>query len=151
MGIIELIGGIFKPAAELVDELHTSEEERLKHKERLLEVQAIAMQTVFEYESDSLQARAAIVNSEAQSDHWIVASWRPVVMLTLTSLVVVDSFGWLANPLSGEAWLLLQIGLGGYVVGRSGEKITNTQTHPCLLYTSPSPRDRTRSRMPSSA
>ena len=26
-----------------------------------------------------------------------------------------------------------------------------TQTHPCLLYTSPSPRDRTRSRMPSSA
>lgn len=126
MGILELIGGIFKPAAELVDELHTSEEERLKHKERLLEVQAIAMQTVFEYESDSLQARAAIVNSEAQSDHWIVASWRPIVMLTLTSLVVVDSFGWLANPLSGEAWLLLQIGLGGYVVGRSGEKIAKT-------------------------
>ena len=27
----------------------------------------------------------------------------------------------------------------------------NAQTHPCLLYTSPSPRDRTRSRMPSSA
>ena len=126
MGIIELIGGIFKPAAGLVDELHTSEEERLKHKERLLEVQAIAMQTVFEYESDSLQARAAIVNSEAQSDHWIVASWRPIVMLTLTALVVVDSFGWLANPLSGEAWLLLQIGLGGYVVGRSGEKIAKT-------------------------
>ena len=126
MGILELIGGIFKPAAELIDELHTSEEERLKHKERLLEVQAIAMQTVFEYESDSLQARAAIVNSEAQSDHWIVASWRPIVMLTLTSLVVVDSFGWLANPLSGEAWLLLQIGLGGYVVGRSGEKIAKT-------------------------
>ena len=126
MGSRELIGGIFKPAAELVDELHTSEEERLKHKERLLEVQAIAMQTVFEYESDTLQARAAIVNSEAQSDHWIVASWRPIVMLTLTSLVVVDSFGWLANPLSGEAWLLLQIGLGGYVVGRSGEKIAKT-------------------------
>ena len=126
MGILELIGGIFKPAAELIDELQTSEKERLKHKEWLLEVQAIAMQTVFEYESDSLQARAAIVNSEAQSDHWIVASWRPIVMLTLTSLVVVDSFGWLANPLSGEAWLLLQIGLGGYVVGRSGEKIAKT-------------------------
>ena len=29
--------------------------------------------------------------------------------------------------------------------------ITSDQTHPCLLYTSPSPRDRTRSRMPSSA
>ena len=30
--------------------------------------------------------------------------------------------------------------------------ISSRQTHPtCLLYTSPSPRDRTRSRMPSSA
>ena len=33
-----------------------------------------------------------------------------------------------------------------------GEVILNfTQEWPCLLYTSPSPRDRTRSRMPSSA
>lgn len=126
MGILEVIGGIFKPAAQLIDELHTSDEERLQHKERLLEVQAIAMQTVFDYEAQSLSAKAEIVNSEAQSEHWIVAAWRPIVMLALTALVIVDSFGWLSNPLSGEAWLLLQIGLGGYVVGRSGEKIAKT-------------------------
>ena len=30
-------------------------------------------------------------------------------------------------------------------------KNQRTQTHPCLLYTSPSPRDRQKSRMPSSA
>ena len=30
-------------------------------------------------------------------------------------------------------------------------ELDTSQTHPCLLYTSPSPRDRTRSRMPSSA
>ena len=33
---------------------------------------------------------------------------------------------------------------------RAGPRICN-QDHGCLLYTSPSPRDRTRSRMPSSA
>ena len=32
-----------------------------------------------------------------------------------------------------------------------GQSALNHQYHPCLLYTSPSPRDRTRSRMPSSA
>ena len=32
-----------------------------------------------------------------------------------------------------------------------GSFIANKLTIPCLLYTSPSPRDRTRSRMPSSA
>ena len=36
---------------------------------------------------------------------------------------------------------------GGELVFR----IEDTDSHRCLLYTSPSPRDRTRSRMPSSA
>ena len=28
MGILEFIGGIFKPAADLIDNVHTSDEER---------------------------------------------------------------------------------------------------------------------------
>ena len=36
---------------------------------------------------------------------------------------------------------------GGLKLGGSGIEVNG----PCLLYTSPSPRDRTRSRMPSSA
>ena len=34
---------------------------------------------------------------------------------------------------------------------RAGAKVITTNNFTCLLYTSPSPRDRTRSRMPSSA
>ena len=37
------------------------------------------------------------------------------------------------------------------VVSDSGKKTTLERALSCLLYTSPSPRDRTRSRMPSSA
>jgi lysozyme len=37
--------------------------------------------------------------------------------------VIADSCGLLAFRLSDAAWTLLQIGLGGYVVGRSVEKI----------------------------
>jgi hypothetical protein len=48
---------------------------------------------------------------------------RPITMITFLFLVVMDSFGQLSFRLSGNAWLLLQIGLGGYVIGRSGEKI----------------------------
>ena len=51
-----------------------------------------------------------------------------------------------------------KIDMSGYILKQMKGKITrdqvleNNQTHPtCLLYTSPSPRDRTRSRMPSSA
>jgi hypothetical protein len=47
-------------------------------------------------------------------------------MLTFLALAVGDSMGLLATPLRDEAWSLLQIGLGGYVVGRSGEKLAKT-------------------------
>jgi len=123
MGVTDLIAGIFKPAADLVDALHTSEDERLKAKGHLLDVQAAAMQRVFDYETEMIKGQQAIVSSEAQSEHFLVAAWRPITMLTFLTLAVGDSLGFLATPLRDEAWMLLQLGLGGYVVGRSGEKI----------------------------
>lgn len=75
---------------------------------------------------------ADVVKSEAQSEHWIVAAWRPILMLTITAIVAVHylifpiaaQFGLeLALELPSELWNLLTIGVGGYVVGRSGEKM----------------------------
>ena len=123
LGITDLIAGIFKPAAQLIDELHTSTEEKLQATGHLLDVQAAAMDKVFDYESKALAGQQAIVQAEAQAEHWLVATWRPITMLTLLLLVVGDSLGFLPNSLNAEAWVLLQVGLGGYVIGRSGEKI----------------------------
>ena len=126
MNIFGLIKGIFKPAVELVDELHTSEEEKLAQKALMLDAYVTAMELGLEHEQEILHAKAKIVEAEAKSEHWLTATWRPMVMLFFTAMVGADSFGWLANPLSDEAWLLLQLGLGGYVVGRSAEKVTKT-------------------------
>ena len=127
LAITDLIAGVFKPAAELIDELHTSDEERLKAKGHLLDVQAAAMQRVFDYEAETLKAKAGIVQAEAQSEHWITATWRPITMLTFLALIVARFFGWTAPNISEpeylKLWDLVQIGLGGYVVGRSAEKI----------------------------
>jgi hypothetical protein len=123
MRFLDLIAGIFKPAAELIDELHTSEEEKLKQQRRLLEIQAMVLDSSLEYEKEMMTSRAEIINSEAKSEHWITATWRPITMLTFLALAVGDSLGLLTTPLRDEAWMLLQIGLGGYVVGRSAEKV----------------------------
>ena len=123
LGVTDLIAGIFKPAAELVDKLHTSDDERLRAKGHLLDVQAAAMQRVFDYETARIEGQQKIVQAEAKSEHFIVAAWRPITMLTFLALAVGDTFGFFATPLRDEAWTLLQLGLGGYVVGRSGEKI----------------------------
>ena len=126
MNFVDLIAGIFKPAAELIDELHTSEEEKLKQQRRLLEIQAMVLDSSLQYEKQMMTAKAEIVSAEAKSEHWITATWRPITMLTFLALAVGDALGWLPNPLRDEAWTLLQLGLGGYVVGRSAEKVIQT-------------------------
>ena len=123
MNLIELVAGIFQPAANLIDELHTSEEERLVQKAHLLDVQATVIQQAIQQESEALKAKAAIVQAEASSDHWLAANWRPIVMLSFAALAVLDSMGIAQVKLGAEMWTLLQLGIGGYVVGRSGEKI----------------------------
>ena len=66
------------------------------------------------------------------------------------------SHSYLLNQNSNEDWALRDINIdwkdgGAYaLLGPSGCGKT-TLLNICLLYTSPSPRDRTRSRMPSSA
>ena len=73
-------------------------------------------------------ARAEIVKAEAASSHWLAANWRPLLMLTFGALIVARWFGWAAPNLSEaeylKLWGIVEFGLGGYVVGRSVEKIT---------------------------
>lgn len=123
MEIFSFISSIFKPAVDLIDELHTSEEEKLAVKQKMFEMQVGAFNKAEEYETELLKAKASIITAEAQGQSWIQRNWRPITMLTFLVLVVADSFGLLAFRLAAEAWTLLQIGLGGYVVGRSAEKI----------------------------
>ena len=76
-----------------------------------------------EIERDLVQARASIVVEETRGN-WLQRSWRPLVMLTFATIVLVGTF--INVPILSDTsrfWDLLEIGLGGYVVGRSGEKI----------------------------
>ncbi len=75
-------------------------------------------------------AQADIIKTEAASSHWLAANWRPLMMLTFCALIVARWFG-LAAPNLSEAeylklWDILQLGLGGYVIGRSVEKTVPT-------------------------
>ena len=72
-------------------------------------------------------ARADIVKTEAASENWLASSWRPILMLTFGALIVARWFGWAAPNLSEaeylKLWSIVELGLGGYVIGRSVEKI----------------------------
>ena len=126
MNVLSLIGQIFKPAMDMIDNVHTSEEEKLEKKAVLLELQTQFLTDALKYEQEQLKTRAAIIMAETKSDSWLARSWRPIVMLAFVVLIGAFWFGLTPKTVTQESidamFLLVQIGLGGYVVGRSAEK-----------------------------
>ena len=123
MSLLKIFSSLVKPVTELIDNVHTSEEERLEIKYKLFELQSSMAAAVLEYEAVLLKSKTAIITAEANGQSWLQRNWRPITMLTFLALVVMDTMGFTAFRLSVEAWGLLKIGLGGYVIGRSVEKI----------------------------
>ena len=93
---------------------------------------------------------ADVILAEAKSEHLITAIWRPCLMMTI---VIIVAWNFLAAPLielfvllatgdiiplaidlPGELWTLLTVGVGGYCVGRSGEKIAQNFRKPPSRY-----------------
>ena len=79
------------------------------------------------------ELQASVVVAELQSGAWLAQNWRPITMLTFVFIIANNyilypylSLFWGKAPvleIPPDMWGLLKIGLGGYVVGRSGEKI----------------------------
>jgi hypothetical protein len=71
-------------------------------------------------------AAASIVKAEAESENWLTSSWRPILMLVFGSLIVARWFGFTAPGITEavelKLWGILEVGIGGYVIGRSVEK-----------------------------
>lgn len=60
------------------------------------------------------------------SGNFLQRSWRPIVMLAFAAVVILGVF--IDIPLlnnNSPFWELLQLGMGGYVIGRSAEKISS--------------------------
>jgi len=85
-----------------------------------------------EQERDLIKASGAIIEAEARSDHPLAAQWRPILMLSITAILINNYlvapymqllFGTAVHlDLPEPMWNLLTVGVGGYVIGRSAEK-----------------------------
>jgi len=88
------------------------------------------------YEAQFVSYQRDIIVAEAKSESWIARNWRPLMMLTFVGIIFNNhvlaawmqtlGFNYAVIELPPDMWDLLKIGLGGYILGRSGEKITKT-------------------------
>jgi hypothetical protein len=123
VAILPFLSAIVKPITDLVDNIHTSKEEKLTLRHEISKLETAFAGKLLDYETKLMEAQSSILGKEATGHSWLQRNWRPITMLTFLTLVVFDSLGWLKSDLRPEAWTLLQIGLGGYVIGRSAEKV----------------------------
>jgi hypothetical protein len=102
-------------------------------KTKVAEIEAEITKLAQSGELTTLANRFGVIQAEANSRHFITAAWRPITMLTFVAIIANNyiiypylSLFFEAAPIleiPPDMWALLKIGLGGYVVGRTGEKM----------------------------
>lgn len=94
------------------------------------EAAAELMRMLVEGDFRSVESRANVIMAEVSSRNWLASLWRPIMMLVFLVLIVCAWFGYIPanmpDAMVDRIFNLLEIGMGGYVVGRSAEKITST-------------------------
>lgn len=102
------ITNLFEPAAKLVDELHTSKEEKGALLVEMAKIQA-------EVHAKSIE----LMQAEAGSSNWLTAAWRPICSIILVVIILLDGhFGFTASQ---QVYDLAQVFLGVYGGGRTIE------------------------------
>ena len=125
MGVLDFLkSGAVKAVGDIVDNVFTNDEEKSEAKKQLTQV-------VLKSLNDVAEVQGEVIKAEMQGN-FLQKSWRPLMMLTFGVILVCKWFG-LTNesiPLELELQLLdiVKLGLGGYVVGRSIEKVASTVT-----------------------
>lgn len=123
-------GNIVKSVGDAFDQNFTSKEERLAKRNEFLAKKNELLKHLEDSLNDLRKMQADIIKAEA-TGNWLQRSWRPVIMLCFAFIVMYNEaislmFSLPRTELSTDFWGLLKVGVGGYVFGRSAEKIAST-------------------------
>lgn len=132
LNMIPVIGGLIEKALGIIDQSVEDKDIANKIKQ---EIQMAAMNYDYSAYEKELEAKAAALVGEIKGQSWLQRNWRPVLMLTFTYIIahnyilapIIKMFSFGANmptlEIPPDMWDLLKLGIGGYIVGRSAEKI----------------------------
>jgi hypothetical protein len=113
----------------LIGPITTLIERLIPDKEKSDEAKAEMMLIMVQAQAKDIESKAKVVIAEATGESWLQRNWRPLTMMFFLVLLGSYWFGLapqylIENPsIVSNLFTLLEIGIGGYIVGRSGEKI----------------------------
>ena len=108
----------------------------IEDKDKANELETAIKRKLLSLEQSVIDAQKEVIVAEATSQSFIARNWRPIMMLTFVFIIAnnyiifpyISLFGGTAMVLEipPDMWGLLKIGVGGYVMGRSGEKMVES-------------------------
>ena len=108
----------------------------VEDKDKANELETAIKNKLIGLEQEVVRAQRDTIVAEANSQSFIARNWRPIMMLTFVFIIAnnyilfpyVQLFGGTALELEipDAMWGLLKIGVGGYVMGRRGEKMVES-------------------------
>ncbi len=123
---IPIIGGLVTKVLDIIDK-------NVEDKDLATKLKADLTTAAMTQEYNLESKRADVVMTEMKGASWLQQSWRPILMLTIVAIVAnnyiifpylhlfTDKVTMLQLP--SELYTLLTVGVGGYIIGRSGEKM----------------------------
>ena len=119
---------LLSAAAPMVKTLFNTIDKTIDNKAEAEKIKQSIQEQLITGQLKELEAQAKVITTEANGS-WLQRNWRPILMLVFAGLVVAHWFGFTAPniPESVQNSLLniVLVGVGGYIVGRSGEKIAD--------------------------
>ena len=118
--ITGLVTGVSTAVAKIIDKLVPDPDLNAK-------IKAATNSEIMQVVSAQMQGAIQIIMAEASGESWLQRNWRPLLMLWFAGLVGAHWMGATPATLTQETidhlLTIVQIGIGGYVVGRSAEKV----------------------------
>jgi len=126
--LTSLAGPLVQGVKDIIGQFVQSPEQKAQITEALAKLESDFQLKVMEADVQFAQAQASVVGKEADSTSWLARNWRPILMLTFTYIVAhtfvfAPLFSLHAVLIPEQMWELLKIGMGGYIFGRSAEKV----------------------------
>lgn len=122
---MDIINTILDIGNKIIDRIFPDPAERTKAQLELLKLQQSG-------DLSKIVEQSKIITAEIQSESWLARNWRPLIMM-MFGIIIFNNYmliPWLKTfglpmalmEIPPNMWSLLEIGMGGYVIGRTVEK-----------------------------
>lgn len=130
--ITEILGNpitdIIKTAGEIIGRFVPDPQAKATATLELAKLQETYQEKLLEADQAFARAQADVIIAEEKGGSWLAMNWRPITMMVFVFIIAYNFvfaqwFSLKLLDIPQDMWQLLKLGIGGYIIGRSAEKI----------------------------